>query len=147
MKKIVTGVALFVAAGFVALHGAEARWGGNPGQGLGAYCNGPGLNQQVDLDQASLEKFWSETEDLRNLLAEKRNEYFETMNSEDPDKEYAAQIWSEMFDLKLQIREKAEALGLERGFAMGPGVFPGPQSSGRLCGGPGNCWKNSDTAQ
>jgi len=155
MKKTVLTLALIVAVGISGISLAEARRGGwGPGNGPGAGpggCNGP-CREQVQQDPAAAaaqEKFFADSAQLRQELQAKRQEYFAILNQETPDKEQAAQAWSEMFDLQNQLHAMASAAGIERGWGQG-GRFGGGGCSGQggPCGGPGQgpngaCWKNA----
>lgn len=148
MKKSILALGLALLAGFAVSPMVEAGWGvkGNCGQ---AYCDSAGCGQNTEVDQEAYDKFYEDTAELRELMVEKRSEYFAAMNEESPDKEYAALIWSEMFDLKEQLREKAEAAGIEVGPGMGGKRFGCRQNDRGSCNGPGavNCYKNQDQDQ
>lgn len=107
MKKIILTMALILAVGFTGINSASAGWGG-PG-----YCNGPGGWADNDtVTYEDMEKFRAETEELWEQLYEKRLEYFEVINREEPDKELAQTIWSEIYDLQFELHEKAVDYGL-----------------------------------
>lgn len=110
MKKTIMTLALIVAVGITGINMAEAGWGG---------CNGPGgWNSDTSFTYEDMEKFHDDTADLRKQMFEKRNEYYEAMNQETPDKERAQQIWSEMFDLQNAMHAKALANGMMPGYGM-----------------------------
>ncbi len=148
MKKSIVALALVVAVGIAGMNIAEARWGGGgygcQNGGGPSGCNGSGCNQNSDVDSQAFEDFYDETADLREQMFDLRQDYFEIMNQETPDKEAAAEAWGEMFDLKTLIQEKAEAAGIQKGFGMRGGTFPGASAGNSPCGGSanGNCWKN-----
>ena len=154
MKKTMTVLAIALTVGVLGYQIADAgpgRWGGGFGPG---YCNGYGTDASATSQE--WQTFQDETADLRKQLFEKRNEYFSMMNGENVDKDAAQALWSDIFDLQKQIREKAEAAGIDpqegfgprggrRGYAWnGPrgGYFcNGPYSGGPAPGyGPGSCW-------
>ena len=114
-------LALVIAVGFAGLNVAEARWGGgwmmgNSGYGPGS-CNGPGgLTGDTNFNYEDMEKFHNDSAELRKQLFEKRSEYYDAVNQENPDKELAKQIWSELFDLQNQMHEKALASGITQGY-------------------------------
>ena len=156
MKKTMTALAIALTIGVLGYQIADAgpgRWGGGGGP---SYCNGP----YDDTDASSSQEwqtFRKDTADLRKQLIEKRRQYFSLMNGENVDKNAAQALWSDMFDLRKQIRDKAEAAGIdpEEGFGRGPGrggfAWNGPRG-GHFCGGPygvgmmgpgygpGSCW-------
>ncbi len=118
MKKAIVALALIAAVGFAGANAAEARWGGGwmmggaGGNGPG-YCNGPGSSGNQDYE--AIKNFQNETTELREQIFEKRQEYAEILRQENPDKELAKQIWSELFDLQNEMREKALTAGLFNG--------------------------------
>lgn len=116
MKKTIMTLALVVAVGFAGLNIAEAGWGGG-GYGPG-FCNGPGgWTRNTSFTYEDMETFHNQTADLRKKMFEKRTEYYEVMNQENPDKELASQIWSEIFDLQNEMHTKALAAGMP-GYGM-----------------------------
>lgn len=145
MKKLILAIALALLVGITGFKVAEAGWGGRANCGSGP-CNSSGCNNNSAVDQEAYDKFHEETIELRTRLMEKRSEYFAALNEDHPDKEYAAQLWSEMFDLQEQLRDKAEAVGIEKGFGMGGRRFPGRSGGVGLCDGPesANCWNNQN---
>ena len=124
MKKAILTIALVMAVGLVSFNAAEARWGGGwmmAGSGYGAgNCNGPGgWNQEKKLTYEEMERFHDETTDLRKQLFEKRTEYYNVMNQENPDKELAKTLWGEMYDLQNDMHKKALAEGMMGGDGRG----------------------------
>ena len=134
MKKVLAITLLAAIIGFAGLQTADAGWGwggrGNgPGAGPGSCgsCD-QGLNEE---DQKAQQEFFDATKDLRQQLFDKRSEYADLMRQENSDKDQAAEIWSEMYDLKAQLKEKADTAG------FGPGTGKG---FGRgTCDGSGDC--------
>jgi hypothetical protein len=133
-----TNVRRFIVLGLVTAltlitytYNAEA---GGCGRGCGGGGCNSGFSQQAPTPEElqAQENFFNDTAALREQLFEKRAEYFDVLSQDNPDKDLAAQIWSEMFDLQTQLREKAAEAGIETGF--GPG--PGPRGCGQGCGGP-----------
>jgi Spy/CpxP family protein refolding chaperone len=121
MKKL-TIVALILACGIIGLQQlakADTGWGG----GWGCGGSGYGYNRQApDRDtQKAWEKFYNDTAQLREQLFAKRSEYNEAMSQDVIDKDLAAKLWGEIFDLQNQIREKATAAGLRPGFGRNGG--------------------------
>lgn len=123
MKKIIMTLALTVAVGLAGFNIAQARWGGGSGNGPG-NCNGPGgWSKGSSVSYEEMEKFHEDTVDLRKQIFEKRSAYSNLMTQENPDKDLAKQIWSEMFDLQNEMHTKALAAGMpagnaKRGFGM-----------------------------
>lgn len=125
MKKTIMTLALVVAVGLAGINIAEARWGGGGGWMMGdanygpGYCNGPrGWNAKTSVTYENMGKFHSDTADIRKQMYEKRSEYYEVINQENPDKELAKEIWSQLFDLQNEMHEKAEAAGMQPGYGM-----------------------------
>lgn len=105
MNKAILSITLFLAIGLAGIGTASAGWGG--------YCNGPGGwagNESITYEEMT--KFHEATQEIREQLYEKRLEYFEVMNSEAPDKELAQIIWNEIYDLQLEMHEKAVEFGM-----------------------------------
>ena len=105
MNKSIAAVAVVLLVGFAGFQIAEARGDGSGNRGRGP-CNGACINQNSEIDQEAYAQFFADTTELRGLLVEKRSDYFAVLNQDNPDKEYAAQLWSEMFDIREQIQEK-----------------------------------------
>ena len=139
MKKTITTLALSLTLGLAISQISEAGWGKGLGNGPGS-CGSPSCAQSTTADNEAFQEFLAETETLRTDLFEKRSEYFEIMRSGDVDKDEAQVVWSEMFDLKKQIQEKATALGIEPGAGGrggcggGPAANASPDCNGSGCG-------------
>jgi zinc resistance-associated protein len=96
---------------------------------------GPGPQQPIpmqmqgqQMDEATMkarDAFLTETVDLRKSMAQKRAEQRAVMNSTTPDPARAAKIAGELFDLREQLRNKAQAAGLPPGMMMGMGRMGG----------------------
>lgn len=130
MKKVLAVAILASLIGFATLQTASAGWGWGGGRGNGSgngpgSCGGPCVEGVSDEDQKVRQDFFDETKDLRKQLFDKRGEYSDVINQENPDKEKAAAIWSEMYDLKKQLRDKAEAAGVGPGKGWGRGDCDG----------------------
>jgi Spy/CpxP family protein refolding chaperone len=140
MKKTMTALAIALTLGVIGSQIANAgpgrgwRGGWGPGRCNAPYCNTEGSEKW--------QAFRKDTADLRRQLSEKRAEYFDLMNGENIDKHAAQSLWSEMFDLKSQIREKAKAAGIDPQEVFGRGrgwrgyACNGPRRGGYFCGGP-----------
>jgi len=111
MKKF-SVVALVLVVGIIGLQ-QLAKAG--PGWGCGG--TGYGANRQTPSSetQQNWENFYKDTAPLREQIFAKWSEYNEAMSQEVIDKELAAKLWGEIFDLQTQIREKATAAGLRLG--------------------------------
>lgn len=130
MKKRVLTIIAVAAIGLAAYQVADAR----PGMGTGM---GPGYGQQA-LDpatQKAQEQFFKETTDLRKQMTAKRAEMRALMSGTNPDGQKAAKLSEEMFELREQLRTKAQAAGLPAG--MGRGLCGGPGAGGGMMGGYG----------
>ena len=107
MKKTMTALAIALTVGVLGYQIADAgpgHWGGGGGPG---GCNGPyGASNAAPSQE--WQTFRDDTADLRKQLREKRTEYHTLMNGENVDKDAAQALWSEMFDLQKQIRDKSE---------------------------------------
>jgi len=166
MKKLVTILAITVVLGLAVLQTAEAGWGwwgrgGERGYGRGygpGDCGGPRYGRELDEKEIKArDDFFNETKDMRRDLFDKRQEYAALMDQENPDKDKAAQLWSEIFDLQAKLQEKAGAAGFgprsenrRRGYGSedcgvpgcgngprgGYGYGPGDCGGGPGCGGP-----------
>lgn len=108
MKKVLTAIALAAVIGIFS-QSAEAFWGNGPRNGGPGRCGN--CDQSTPIDPEARQTFFDETQDLRTQLRENRTAYFTLLNSENPDKEAAQSLWSEMFDLQQQIQEKAAEAG------------------------------------
>ena len=65
---------------------------------------------------ANLEKFFTDTKDLRRQISVQRAEKHAMLNSKNPDSLAVAKVAGELFDLQNTLREKAAAAGLPRHF-------------------------------
>ena len=130
MKKRVLTMIAVVAIGLATFQMADAR----PGKGAGM---GPGYGQQTTdpATQKAQEKFFKETTELRREMTAKRAEMYALMHGTNPDGQKAAKLSEEMFELREQLRKKAEAAGLPAG--MGGGMCGGPGAGGGMMMGMG----------
>lgn len=83
---------------------------------------------QADLvTQKAREKFLGETTEIRKQMAEKRAAMRAIMQAETPDADRVAVLAGELFDLREQMRLKAQELGLPLSTGMGRqcGLNPG----------------------
>lgn len=141
MKKHITALVLIV--GLTMATAASANWGKGH-RGPGGCGNCPQMQGQMQqLDQATQDKinqFFKDTQPLHKEMAMKRAEKQALMQSDTPDPQAVAKVTGELFDLRLNMQEKAEQAGV--GQYVGPGRMGG---MGRMSGmgGPGrmNCGK------
>jgi Spy/CpxP family protein refolding chaperone len=135
MKKTMMTLALVAVVGLTGINMAEAQWGGGWMRGNGGYgpgaCNGPGgWGGNTSATYENIEKFHNDTADLRKQMFEKRSEYYEAINQENPDKELAKELWGQLFDLRQQMHEKAVDSGMKLpGYGM---MQPGYGMRGRF---------------
>jgi len=118
MKKGIVTIIAVAAIGLATFQVVDAR----PGKGAGV---GSGYAQQA-LDpatQKAQDKFLKETTELRKQMVAKRAEMHALMSGTNPDGQKAAKLSEEMFELREQLRTKAQAAGLPAGF--GPGLCAG----------------------
>lgn len=137
MKRTLTVVALVGMLGAASLTPAFAGWwGGERGCGprSGAGCGkGPCSSREGDgnLDQAR-QVFRDQSQELRQLLFAKKGAYRDLMQQDAPNKDEAAKLWSEIFDLQSKIQQMASASGITRGNGNAP------------CGGPCDSERRAD---
>ena len=120
MKKALIITALISTVAITAVQTASAR----PGNGYGRNLDCPGWGQTAQLDQATLDKietFRNDNQGLRKQIVEKRAEKRALMRADNPDATQAAKVSGELFDLRQQLRDKAEAAGLSGYMAFGEG--------------------------
>lgn len=147
MKKTLTFMLLSLVLGVTLSTPAVAGWWGR-GAGSGpGNCGGPCASQDQDavLDKAR-QDFRAQSLELRQQLHDQKAAYRELMGQETPDKEAAAKLWSEIFDLQTKLQQMATAAGLPGDWrpgrhgvdaAPGYGCGNGPRGNGgRGCGGP-----------
>jgi zinc resistance-associated protein len=150
-KKIVLGLALIGAVALVGIQTAGAGPRGGNFYGMGGpqgpgYCTGYGYNnQQLSQEsQKARDTFMKDTVALRKDMATRMAEKRALMISENPDAARVAQLTSEIFDIREQLRTKADESGLTNvglmGMGMGSGRGPGMgmgRGHGRGCNGHG----------
>ena len=131
MKRTWLTVALVLTIGFMGYQIAEAGPGWGGGYGCQNY-GGPGGGQALDEESiAKRDKFFEETTELRKELSVKQAELGALMSQENPDEKKVASLTGDVFDLRNQLRTKANESGIQRGFG-GSNFCDGPG-----CGGPG----------
>ena len=125
MKKTVTAAALLAALTFAGIQTVSAHNGryyndDNYGPGYcGNYFNG-NYNYTND-DQASLDKFNTDTATIRKEIVVKRSELNALLSKDNPDETRVAKLTSDLYDLRAELDGKAEAAGVGSRFAYGPG--------------------------
>ena len=130
MKKLIIGTAVVAIIGLFTLQYAGAGPGWGPGTGFGGGCRnwngaqGPYAGQTVD--QEKVDAFFKDTVELRTQLIDKRAEYQKMVLTGDYDRNKAAMLAEEMYQIQDQIREKALKAGLNAGYGRrGPGCGNG----------------------
>jgi len=131
MKKTVTAAALLAALTFVGIQAVSAnntRFTGNDNYGPG-YC-GNYFNGNYNFtkeDQATRDKFNTDTATIRKEIVVKRSELNALLNKDNPDETKVAKLTSDIYDLETDLDSKAEAAGIDDRFAygMGPGMMRG----------------------
>jgi Spy/CpxP family protein refolding chaperone len=120
------------------------RGGWGPGDGPGrGYCNGPNGGAADEQTARARQEFLDKSKELRQQLYERKDAYYELMQQETPDKEQAAGLWNEIFDLQTELQQMAADAGFKpgrwgnEGFDCGNGPRGG---NGRGCNGPGGRW-------
>lgn len=136
MKKQIVAIALIGSLALATT--ATANWGKGGGRGYGG-CGQMQQSQQLDPEtKAKVQQFLKDHQGLRKELTMKRAEKRALMQSDNPSPEVAAKIAGELFDLRTQMREKAEAAGVDQYVGKGRKGFGGPGNRGRHHGrGPG----------
>jgi Spy/CpxP family protein refolding chaperone len=131
-----------------ACRGGWGPGGGPGGYGYGpGYCEGPysrGDDRDEQIDQAR-KKFLDQSKELRKQLYDKKTTYYDLLAQEKPNKEEAAKLWNEIFDLQTQLQQMAADAGFtprrwrNGGYGYDEDNMPGC-GYGRDCYGPGGRW-------
>lgn len=106
MKKAFLAVVLAAAVGIIGVQQASARVLGPHGEGA------PRFQQMDDATKAKMEKFYTDTQDLRKQMVMKRAEEVALIRSETADMDAVRKVAGEMFDLRTAMQEKAKTSGL-----------------------------------
>jgi len=142
MKKKIAIAVVVAGLGLAGLTQAYAGWGMRGG-GYGGYAGncpqatGQAFNQVDPAVQEKLDKFFTDTQELRKQMMVKQSERMALMRSDNPDPAAAGKIAGELFDLRTQMHEKAEAAGVSEylgpmaGGGFGPGMGWGGMHGGR----------------
>jgi zinc resistance-associated protein len=129
-KTVFLTAAMVTALAVIGLQSAVAAPGAMKGPGSQHPCM---KGQQLDPETIKArDAFFAETTELRKQMAEKRAAMRALMKGTDPDQVEAAKLAGEIFDLREQIRPKAQAAGLPPRMMMG--MMGGGQMMG--CDGP-----------
>lgn len=119
-KNIILATILTTGLSLAISQAAIAKPGDGYNRGM-APCQIQQVNPVV---QKAKQKFMEETVDVRKHLAEKRAAMRAVMRADQPDPAQASKIAGELFDLREQLRTKAQEYGLPMGMMMGqPGCF------------------------
>ncbi len=136
-KKGILAVTITTALALTGLQAAVASPGAMKGPGPQGPC--PMQSGQLDAETVKArDTFLTETTELRKGMAEKRAAMRALMNSNTPDQAQASKLAGELFDLREQIRTKAQAAGLppQMMMAMGKmGCGNAPMTGARHHGG------------
>lgn len=116
-----SGLALAITQSAVANPGYR---GGNPD------CQVRMQGTQDQVTRKAKEKLFSETTEIRKQMAQKRAAMRATMQAETPDVNKVAVLAGELFDLREQMRLKAQELGLPLYAGMGKHCGLGPDGHG-----------------
>lgn len=134
-KKVLLIAAMAAALAFTGLQQVSARgWGG--GQGMGGYpcpLNAQSYQMLDEASQAKVDSFREATVELRRKIAMKRAEKRALMRAETPDAAAVAEVEGELFDMRGEMRSKAQEEGMPmmgmrgfqgRGGGQGYGMRP-----------------------
>lgn len=114
MKKQIIAVAL--VSSMVVATVASANWNRGGGRGFNGDCPCAQGQYQTQLDpeiQEKLDLYFDDTQELRKQITVKKAEQRALMRGENPDPAVAAKLAGELFDLRMVMRDKAEAAGVE----------------------------------
>jgi Spy/CpxP family protein refolding chaperone len=116
MKKQL--VALALISGLALTGTASANWGhgsgGSGGCGNSSMMRGQMLQQLDPAIQEKVQQFFKDNQALRKEMAMKRAVQKALMQSQTPDTAEIAKVTGELFDLRMTMREKAEAAGVDQ---------------------------------
>lgn len=135
MKKKILLSAIMTTGLALAITQAATASPGYRGSPQGCQQMMEGYQNQVT--QKAKEKLLNETTEIRKQIAQKRAAMRATMQSENPDVNAVAVLAGELFDLREQMRVKAQELGLPLNAVMGGhgskkyGAKRGPGLSGQ----------------
>ena len=134
-KKTTLAVFLVAAMALTAFHTVSAGPYGKGGYGQGYHpC-------QTQVDAATNEaqdKFYKDTTDLRKQITQKHAEMRALMHNENVDAKAVAALSGDLFDLKEQMKQKADEAGVN-GFGRGHGMMGRGYGMGMKGGGNPDC--------
>jgi zinc resistance-associated protein len=107
MKKVFVGLAILVSLGLVASQ--ALAWGPYYG-GCGMWGAGDGYYGDVNPSTAE-QNFLKDTAKLRKDLADKEAKYDALTVQPNPNPEQAAELSQEIFEIRNQLRAKAQSYG------------------------------------
>ena len=107
MKKVFVGLAILVSLGLVASQ--ASAWGPHYG-GCDMWGARSGYDEDVNPSTAE-QSFLQDTAKLRKDLAGKEAEYDALMAQPNPDPKQAGKLAQEIFEIRHQLREKAQSYG------------------------------------
>ncbi len=119
MKKLIIAVAAVGLLGFAGIQIASAHGGYARGNDYG-YC-GQYYDGDNTKDDATLEKFRSETNDIRKGLVVKKSELTALLRQDNPNEKRVAQLSGEVFDLENELNRKAADKGITGRSSYGHG--------------------------
>lgn len=126
MKKVFIGTAIVAIIGLFTLQYAGAGPGRGMGLGFGGDCRNWSASSGTAADQEKMDAFSKETVELRTQMIDKRAEYRKLTLTRDYDRTKAAMLTEEIYQIRDQIREKAQKAGLTgRDNRRGPGCGNG----------------------
>jgi len=131
MKKVFVGLAILVSLGLVASQ--ALAWGPNYG-GCGMWGSRGGYYGDVNPNTAE-QSFLNDTAKLRKDLAGKEAEYDAMMAQPNPDPKQASKLSQEIFEIRNQLRAKAQSYGFA---GRGPRGYWHGGHMGPYAG--GYCW-------
>ena len=125
MKKLLMAVALVGLIGFAGIQMASAHGGYARGDNYG-YC-GQYSEGDDTKDDATLEKFRSETNEIRKSIVVKKSELSALLRQDNPDEKRVAQLSGEVFDLENELNKKAADKGItgRSSYGHGPSIMRG----------------------
>ncbi len=138
MKKKILTSALIAAVTIGVAATTFAGWGQRGGGYWNNDMQAPGPRMQMQYNQVDpavqekLDKFFTDTQDLRKEIAVKQAERMALVRADNPDPEAAGKLAGELFDLRTTMHQKAEEAGVT--------AYLGPmngQRGGRFVGGGG----------
>lgn len=126
-KNIILATILTTGLSLAISQAAIAKPGDGYNRGM-APCQ---IQQMNPVVQKAKQKFMDETVEVRKQLAEKRAAMRAVMRADQPDPAQASKIAGELFDLREQLRTKAQEYGLPMGMMMGPHGYSGDRDGKR----------------